>query len=83
MLDFPSGTVDGNPPVSTGDCVQSLVREEPTCHRATKAGVSQLLSPHAAAAEAPMLLSLCSTTREDTAMRTHEPRQRVAPTGCH
>ena len=49
-----------------GTRVQSLVREDSTGHRA---GVSQLLSPHAAATEALTLSRLCST-REDTAMRS-------------
>ena len=33
---FPDGTVDKSPPASQGTQVQSLVQEDPTCHRATK-----------------------------------------------
>ena len=34
--DFPGGAVVKNPPANVGDTVLSLVREDPTCHRATK-----------------------------------------------
>ena len=34
--DFPGGAVVKNPPSNAGDTVQSLVREDPTCHRATQ-----------------------------------------------
>ena len=76
--------------------VRSLVREDPTCHRATKpvrhnywacalepashnywAHMPQLLSPQATTTEpahhnywSPHTYSLCSTTREATAMRS-------------
>ena len=33
---FPGGTVVKNPPANTGTRVQALVREDPTCRRATK-----------------------------------------------
>ena len=34
--DFPGGPVDRNLPAEQGTQVQSLVGEDPTCHRATK-----------------------------------------------
>ena len=34
--DFPGGAVVKNPPADAGDTVRSLVREHPTCRRATK-----------------------------------------------
>ena len=34
--DFPGGTVVKNPPAMQGTRVRSLVREDPTCHGATK-----------------------------------------------
>ena len=43
-----------------GTCVQALVREDPTCHGATK---PVLLSLHSRARE-PQLLSLRATTTE-------------------
>ena len=33
---FPGGSVVKNPPADAGPPVQSLVWEDPTCHRATK-----------------------------------------------
>ena len=34
--DFPGGAVVKNPPANAGTQVRSLVREDPTCHGATK-----------------------------------------------
>ena len=34
--DFPGGTVVKNPPATQGTQVRALVREDPTCHGATK-----------------------------------------------
>ena len=34
--DFPGGAVVKNPPANAGDTAQALVREDPTCHGATK-----------------------------------------------
>ena len=46
-----------------GTRVRSLVQEDPTCHRATKYHVPQLLNLHSRARE-PQLLSLRATTTE-------------------
>ena len=35
-VDFPGGAVVKNPPANAGDMVLALVREDPTCHGATK-----------------------------------------------
>ena len=34
--DFSGGAVVKNPPANAGDTGRALVREDPTCHRATK-----------------------------------------------
>ena len=47
VLGFPGGAVVKNPPANAGDTVRALVREDPTCHRATKPRVPQLLSSRA------------------------------------
>jgi len=44
-LDFSDGTVDGNPLPRQRTCIQSLVWEDPTFCRATKAHMPQLLKP--------------------------------------
>ena len=36
LWDFPDGAVVKNPPANAGTQVQALVREDPTCHGATK-----------------------------------------------
>ena len=53
LLDFPGGTVDRNPPVSTGDTVRALVQEDPTSLGAT--------------ATEPVCLEPMLATREATA----------------
>ena len=36
ILDFPGGPLAKNPPANAGDMVLSLLKEDFTCHRATK-----------------------------------------------
>ena len=50
--DFPAGTVVKNPPANEGTQVRSLVREDPTCCRATKP-VSHTTEARAPRARAP------------------------------
>ena len=60
--DFPGGTVDKNLPADTGDMVWSLILGDSTFHRATKPAYLNYSSPCA--------YSLCSVTRESTAIRS-------------
>ena len=62
-----------------GTWVQSLIQEDPTCHRATKPQLLNLCSrahklqqrsPRATTTKALALYSLCSATREATTMRS-------------
>ena len=61
-----------------GTRVQSLVQEDPTCHRETKAHAPQLLSL-CSRARKPQLLSLHATTTEARAPRAHAPQQEKPP----
>ena len=61
-----------------GTGARSLVREDPTCCKATKP-VRQLLSMHSRACE-PQLLSPCATTTEACTARACALQQREATT---
>ena len=61
-----------------GTRVQSLVREDPTCHGATKPRASQLLSLCSRARE-PQLLSPRAATTEACAPRARAPQQEKPP----
>ena len=60
-----------------GTRVRALVRQDPTCHGATKPRVPQLLSLHSRTCE-PQLLSPCATTTEACTPRAHALQQREA-----
>ena len=60
-----------------GTWVRALVRDDPTCCRATKPREPQLLSLHSRAHE-PQLLSPRATTTEAHVPRAHSPQQREA-----
>ena len=61
-----------------GTRVRSLVREDPTCCRATKPVHPQLLSLCSRARE-PQLLSPRATTNEACVPRAHVPQQEKPP----
>ena len=61
-----------------GTRVRALVREDPTCHGATKPRGPQLLSLHSRARK-PQLLSLRATTTEAREPRAHALQQEKPP----
>ena len=83
MIHFPGGSAVTNPPARQETQVPSRIWEDPTCLRAaepvhhsyslslcSRAWDLQLLSLPATATETCEPWSLCSTTREATAMRS-------------
>ena len=86
---FPGGTEVKNPPVNSGDTVQALVREDPTCRGATKpvhhnysrAHELQLLSPQATTTEACMPIACVLQLQQEKTLQweAHARQRRVAP----
>ena len=78
-----------------GKQVQALVREDPTCRRATKpvrhnywacaprARESQLLSPRATTTEACAPRACAPQQEKPLQWEAHAPQQRVAPALCN
>ena len=96
IKDFPGGTMDRMHPAKEGTWVQSLVREDSTCHRATKLRAPQLLKltcPGARALQeekplhseprAPQLESSpCSLQQEKTPSQQQRPAQPKVKNKC-
>ena len=94
-LDFPGGTVVKTLPANAGDTVRALVREDPTCHTATKpvchsywvcaleACKPQLLSPRATTTEARAPGASAPQQEKPPQGEAHEPQLRVAPAHCN
>ena len=89
MWACPGGSVVKTQPANAGDTAWIPDLENLTSHGTTKpmhhnyrAWELQLLSPRAATTEACAPWSLCSTTREASAMRSPHSTTRAAP-ACH
>ena len=77
-----------------GTRVRALVREDPTCHGATKpvhhnyractrARESQLLSPHATTTEARVPRACAPQQKKPPQWEAHAPQRRVDPACCN
>ena len=81
--DFPGGTVVKNPPANAGTWVRALVREDTTCHGATKPMCHNywacVLEPACHNYWSPHTYSLCSATREATAVRSPHTTTKSSP----
>ena len=66
-----------------GTQVQSLVRENPTCRRATKPVCHNYWSPSATTTETHAPRAHALQQEKPPQREAHAPQQRVAPTHCN
>ena len=78
--DFPGDSVDKNPSASVGDMGSIPGLGSFHIPRSNKAHVPQLLSPHAAPAEAHTPRACAPQQKMPPQWEVHTPQQRVAPT---